>query len=241
MLTPLLIKLILAHLIGDFLFQPDSWIKDKKKKKIKSKFLYIHIGIHFIALMVLLQFQLIAASILIVLSHFIIDLLKIYLSNKKNERLLFIGDQILHLLIILGVVYYYEALTINLDQIYSPQALLFIVFIITVTYVFSVIIKLLIAPWDKEINNDQKSIEGAGKYIGILERLLVFTFVLLDVWSAIGFLITAKSVFRFGDLTEGKNRKLTEYILIGTLLSFGSAIFAGIIYNYLSELILINY
>jgi len=40
-------------------------------------------------------------------------------------------------------------------------------------------------------------------------------------------LIAAKSVFRFGDLRESKNRKLTEYILIGTLLSFGIAIATG--------------
>jgi hypothetical protein len=48
-------------------------------------------------------------------------------------------------------------------------------------------------------------------------------------------LITAKSVFRFGDLNKGKNRKLTEYVLIGTLLSFGLAILAGMLYNHLAE------
>ena len=237
MLIPLMIKLILAHLIGDFLFQPDSWVEDKKNKKIKSKYLYYHIGIHFIALLILLQFEFIAASILIVISHFIIDLIKIYLTNDKNARLLFIVDQIMHLLIILGVVYYYAPFTIDLEQIYAPHILLFITFLILITYVFSVIIKQLIAPWDAEINNDKKSIDGAGKYIGILERLLVFTFVLLGIWSAVGFLIAAKSVFRFGDLTSGKDRKLTEYVLIGTLLSFGSAILAGIVYKALLPLL----
>ena len=70
-------------------------------------------------------------------------------------------------------------------------------------------------------------------YIGILERILVFVFVILNHWEAVGFLITAKSVFRFGDLKESKHRKLTEYILIGTLISFGIAIFVGILYAYL--------
>ena len=77
------------------------------------------------------------------------------------------------------------------------------------------------------------SLAGAGKIIGMLERLFVFAFILLNAWSAIGFLITAKSVFRFGDLTEGKNRQLTEYVLIGTLLSFGLAIGAGLLFNYI--------
>jgi len=37
-------------------------------------------------------------------------------------------------------------------------------------------------------------------------------------------LIAAKSIFRFSDLSRSKDRKLTEYVLIGTLLSYGLAI-----------------
>lgn len=65
---------------------------------------------------------------------------------------------------------------------------------------------------------------SAGKYIGILQRLFVLGFILLNQWSSIGLLIAAKSVFRFSDLSRAKDRKLTEYILIGTLISFGLAI-----------------
>ena len=64
---------------------------------------------------------------------------------------------------------------------------------------------------------------------GMLERLFVFIFVVTGNWQGIGFLLAAKSVFRFGDLKESKSRKLTEYILIGTLLSFGIAITTGLI------------
>jgi len=38
----LALKFILAHLVGDFLFQPNKWVEDKKAKKIKSNF-YIFI------------------------------------------------------------------------------------------------------------------------------------------------------------------------------------------------------
>jgi len=75
----------------------------------------------------------------------------------------------------------------------------------------------------------------AGRYIGLLERLFVFVLVVTDHWEAIGLLLAAKAVFRFGDLTSSKDRKLTEYILIGTLLSFGLAIL--IIYSYLATVI----
>jgi hypothetical protein len=44
------------------------------------------------------------------------------------------------------------------------------------------------------------------------------------VVEAVGFLLAAKSVFRFGDLKDDHDRMRTEYVLIGTLLSFGIAI-----------------
>ncbi|MEF9478364.1 DUF3307 domain-containing protein [Chryseobacterium sp. 1B4] len=40
------IKLILAHLLGDFTLQPNSWVADKENYKLKSKFLYLHVLIH---------------------------------------------------------------------------------------------------------------------------------------------------------------------------------------------------
>ena len=103
--------------------------------------------------------------------------------------------------------------------------------------VSSVIIKIIITQWNpegKKENDD--SLAKAGRYIGILERLFVFIFVITNHWEAIGFLLAAKSVFRFGDLTSSKDRKLTEYILIGTLLSFGFAILLGVLYLYFLNL-----
>ena len=84
--------------------------------------------------------------------------------------------------------------------------------------------------WTKNLkDNKDASLDNAGKYIGILERLFVFFFVIIGNWGSIGFILAAKSIFRFGDLKESKDRKLTEYVLIGTLLSFGIAIAVGMI------------
>jgi hypothetical protein len=99
-----------------------------------------------------------------------------------------------------------------------------------VTFPASIIMGKLLEPMSDQIELDHKSLPNAGKYIGIIERLFVLTFIILGRWEAIGLLITAKSVFRFNDLKERNSRKLTEYILIGTLLSFGLAIISGIIY-----------
>ncbi|WP_438969203.1 hypothetical protein [Nonlabens sp.] len=76
-------------------------------------------------------------------------------------------------------------------------------------------------------------LKNSGKWIGMLERLLIFLFIITNHFSAVGLLLTAKSVFRFGDLSKAKNMKLTEYVLIGTLLSFGIAILIGLLFkNY---------
>ncbi len=96
----------------------------------------------------------------------------------------------------------------------------------------SILIKVLISSWSPiEKKKGEHSLANAGKYIGILERLFVFGFVISNNWEGIGFLLAAKSVFRFGDLNDAKDRNLTEYILIGTLISFGIAVLTGVIYN----------
>ncbi|MEP3044705.1 MAG: DUF3307 domain-containing protein, partial [Nonlabens ulvanivorans] len=51
--------------------------------------------------------------------------------------------------------------------------------------------------------------------------------------AAVGFLLGAFFLFGFGDLSKAKNMKLTEYVLIGTLLSFGIAILVGLLFNSL--------
>ena len=61
---------------------------------------------------------------------------------------------------------------------------------------------------------------GGGQTIGYLERALVFFLVLTNQLATIGFLIAAKSFLRFGAAQE---RKASEYVIIGTLASFGWA------------------
>ncbi len=233
----LLLRFLIAHLTGDFVFQPDKWVKEKREKKHKSRYLYLHLLIHTLALIVVLQFdwKYWPAILVIVASHFLIDLLKLHLDKKMNSRLLFALDQGAHLLVIMGVVYFYEPYPINLNPLYSVGSLVLILSLISLTSVSSILMKLIMNRWKIEKEDANDSLVQAGKYIGILERLFVFGFILLNQWQAIGWLIAAKSVFRFGDLSRAKDRKLTEYILIGTLLSFGLAISIGLICRYAIE------
>jgi hypothetical protein len=235
----LIIKLLTAHIIGDFVLQPDSWIKAKRNRRYKSKYFYLHGLVHLISLLVLLEFNWsywLSITILIV-SHLIIDLIKLNLERKINARLLFALDQFLHLVIIGMVACINYPSKVGFENIYSTKSLLLVLAILTITFASSIIMKIIMSKWIVEEDKSEDSLESAGKYIGILERLFVFTFILLNQWSAIGLLITAKSVFRFGDLSRAKDRKLTEYILIGTLMSFGLAISVGIAYQYIISIL----
>lgn len=231
----LIIKLLIAHIIGDFVLQPNSWVEGKKNKTYKSKYFYLHGLVHLIALLILLEFNWSywLSITIIVFSHLIIDLVKLNLDKKFNPRVLFTIDQILHLVIICVVVFVNTPYKIEFGKIYSTESLLLILAILTISFVSSIIMKIIMSKWILEEDKSEDSLESAGKYIGILERLFVFGFILLSQWSAIGLLIAAKSVFRFGDLSRAKDRKLTEYILIGTLISFGLAISIGLLYQYL--------
>lgn len=51
--------------------------------------------------------------------------------------------------------------------------------------------------------------------------------------QGIGFLLAAKSIFRFGDLKEGHETKMTEYVLLGSLISMAIATIVGIVTNEL--------
>lgn len=229
----LFIKLLLAHFIGDFVFQSEKWVKHKEKHRLKSKYLYVHLLIHTILLLLLLEFEknYFSAIAFISITHLVIDGIKL-MKPIKNNRLLFFLDQLAHIAILYWVS---KDWSINFDvQPYlTERNLLLLLATVLLTSVSSIVLKIVFSFWDKdleEISKKDSSLKDAGRYIGMLERLFVFAFVLLGQWEAIGFLLAAKSVFRFGDLTKASDRKLTEYILIGTLLSFGIAIILGIVF-----------
>ncbi len=82
--------------------------------------------------------------------------------------------------------------------------------------------------WSEQLE-ETGTLASAGARIGVLERLLVLTLVLLDQLTAVGFLLAAKSVLRFGDLRDSPDRKLTEYVLLGTLLSVSTTLVLGML------------
>lgn len=226
----IIVKLLLAHLLGDFLLQPTSWVLDKETKKQKSFYLYIHTVLHFmLAWIIVSKITFGWFALALAISHGFIDFLKLRFQKINTKRNWFVIDQILHLITIVVIASIYENLTLDFT-VFNNQFWILTTGIIFLTKPTSIIIKNIISIWTPEsTNQNEDSLENAGNYIGIFERLFVFCFILTGHFEAIGFLLAAKSIFRFGDLKEAKDRKLTEYVLIGTLLSFGMALLAGIL------------
>ena len=171
-------------------------------------------------------------ALALAISHGFIDFLKLQFQKKKTKRNWFVIDQMLHLITIVIIASLYDNLIVDFTA-FDNRFWILITGILFLTKPTSIIIKNIISIWTPESKNkNDDSLENAGNYIGIFERLFIFCFILTGHFEAIGFLLAAKSIFRFGDLKEAKDRKLTEYVLIGTLLSFGIALLTGLLVQF---------
>ncbi len=230
-----LIKLLIAHFLGDFVLQTDKFNKKKEKHKLRSYHLYIHALIHgLLSWLLLWKLEYWYVGLTIFITHLAIDAGKLYLTTKKNQRWLFTLDQLLHILIIILLA----TTATTIDFIINKELLELLwpllLCLIFLTSPVAIILKVFFTRWKlTDADTGIYGLKNAGRWIGIIERLLIFLFIITDNFSAVGLLLTAKSVFRFGDLSKVKNMKLTEYVLIGTLLSFGIAILIGLLFkNY---------
>lgn len=234
----ILFKLLIAHLIGDFFAQTNSSVKRKEKYKLKSTALYIHVLIHgVLAMIALWDFSLWYVAVIIMISHLLIDAAKLYATNKRNKRWIFLADQVAHIAVITVLWLWVDGKLMSFELELPYQFWMLILCLIFLTAPVSIALKTFFTRWKlspKDSGID--SLKNAGKWIGMIERILIFIFIISGHFEAVGFLLAAKSVFRFGDLNREDNMKLTEYVLIGTLLSFGIAILTGLAFQQLVTL-----
>lgn len=237
MLTGLLLRLITAHLLTDFVFQPTAWVIDRKQNKIRSIGLLWHV-----CLTTLFAYAFSGLyncwwiPLVIFISHYLIDIIKSYLPDNIYT---FLADQAMHLLVItiiwLMVDHQWAAIIAELREITTNNNFWILTLgYILVTWPLGILIGMATSKWRNELATTESAREGladAGKWIGICERALILTFVLTNQYTAIGFLMTAKSILRFGD-KDKKTEKKTEYILVGTLFSFAASALLGVILSY---------
>ena len=241
----LLIRLIAAHLLSDFILQPDSWIKRKNERKGKSLELYLHglvtAGCAYVFSGLYTNWLI---PLIILITHTGIDYLKSQF-GKGGFRAFFL-DQLAHICIIIGL---WLGVNQSLDplilalQAQSTQTAFWLIATayLAITWPLGLLIGVATQGWRDQILKEESAskahlesgtgalgLDNAGKWIGICERVLILTFVLLGQYTAIGFLITAKSILRFSE-KEGNTQLKTEYVLVGTLLSFALAALIGVL------------
>ena len=245
------ILLLLGHIIADFYLQPNIMAKEKGEN---YKWLFCHAGVYAVGMGIILllgipySFRLLQLWISVSILHLIIDLCKKVIKNKtcNNSILLWIQkhiftiDQCIHIITLI-ITWRFLGKPL-LTRPFEPQAFahlpadpisILLCIIILFRPVGNLIAsgdiwKLGIDKSKKSQTDDSGSKENAGKMIGYLERFIIFLFLLYNQYSAVAFILTAKSVARYKEI---ENNQLTaEDYLIGTLLSVVSVLIVKILF-----------
>lgn len=244
----LLFRLLSAHLIGDFFLQTQKSCDNKKELRTangwRSQLLHALIqailAYVFAGLWTCWQIP-----VVIFITHLIIDVAKY--SRDKGSLLVFSLDQIAHISVIVGL-YFLLGGTFVICPTFHTQFWAIVLSYLIILKPTATFITVFYQNWSKgrafsskdilkETIDSTKEAEDnfykGGTYIGYLERILALTFILAGCWEGVGFLLAAKSIFRFGDLQNKKDVCRTEYVLVGTFLSFTVPLIVGLIISRL--------
>ncbi|MBN2685731.1 MAG: DUF3307 domain-containing protein [Pontiellaceae bacterium] len=214
------VVLVSAHFISDFLLQPNL----HQRRKSSYSAILIHAAIvAFISYLFLQQWSSWFLPITVFLTHALIDRIKLRFRDTWRS---FCADQVAHLLVLAFLVWSAEDRFSSFSGVGLQWMILVAGFVTAVQGAGFLVGKVS----DQLLKENQLSVRinglvNGGRMIGLLERALIFIFVMVGMPMGIGFLVAAKSVLRFGEARD--DQRLAEYILIGTLLSFGLAIVAA--------------
>jgi hypothetical protein len=217
--------LLIAHVLADFWFQTDWMVRCKLRPEV----LALHGAVVVATAAVFLGPAAWVELAVLGVVHVGIDIIK--LGSRSNGAMAFMADQAAHLatIAVLAAVapwMWAESPWAQLDAPWPAVVLqggLLVTGLIAATRAGGFAVGMLMAAWQPPTGG----LPDGGRMIGLLERGLIFVLVLARQFEAIGFLIAAKSILRFG--TVGGDRAVSEYVIIGTLASFGWAIVVSVV------------
>lgn len=243
--------LLVIHVLCDFYFQTKNVAKSKQGE---FKWVLLHSAVYAIVAILLIAVVMPGLpwqyTIAFVALHGVIDVVKYaicnckYIQNKsalKDNRNIFIVDQIIHILGILAITYLVRNYPI--DNLYNDYIRkIFDDFGVSEIYLLSWIIKILLIckPANILITNllhrykpdgkafSDTSDKNAGRFIGTVERIIMTIFITIHQYSAVGLVLTAKSIARYDKIS--KDQEFAEYYLLGTLLSTICAICVSVLF-----------
>lgn len=222
----LLLCLLLAHLVADFGLQSNRICKEKAEKKWSSLYHYCHAVIVLaLAWVVSWNWAFWWCALAIGASHFAIDMWKSYLRENVTW---FAVDQILHFVVLACVAWIWCSMNDWSMPFEIPVKSVTLAIAVLICWKpANIFIKLMLKHYSVNMPEENSSGFNAGALIGNIERWLILLFVIMQHYEAIGLLIAAKSIIRFGDAQTRKS----EYVLAGTLMSIFIAVLAGVMVN----------
>lgn len=213
--------LLFAHVLADFVLQTGAMVKHKTKPSI--------IALHTAIVLFTAQAATgqVAAPELLALAaaHLAIDIFKTYGGFRSLTA--FTLDQSAHFLTIIAVAWYAPGLWADgawSQHLWLIPSMVLLTGLIVTLSAGQYAVAMLMKPHSMRIRNN--GLRDGGRQIGLLERGLIFVFILTGHPIGVGFLIGAKSILRFG--TASRDQRIAEYVIIGTLASFGWAILAAL-------------
>ncbi len=237
-----------SHFVGDFIFQSDKDASNKLKPPILLKHSFIVAILSYVLCGVWTQWLI---PLVIFCTHSVIDWIKekaVKREDLPNKWGIysFLADQAAHVFVITTLALIIAPANTGASTGVNTISLFWVDFFgkgflklliilsgaILAVKTGGILIGMSVRPFLDEIKNNENDVDmetktssrgfkNGGKVIGQLERSLIFLFILMGHLSGIGFLIAAKSVFRFGEVKDPRHRMEAEYIIIGTLMSFG--------------------
>lgn len=278
----IVLLLIISHLICDFIFQGQYILNMRFSKKVKDNLIgnVIHSFIHFfVMLFIFIMYSSSYKSIkfnyiyyfeilfCIAFLHFVTDETKTFIVKLKpsfeNSILLFIADQLIHILMIVlfisnlkiqkiskilfNIISNYPYSISVLDK-WLITSIIFLsctwgAGIFIRKYIQTINIKVYRKLIDKKFVIIKKSkdvdmgSQNGGFIIGILERIFILLVMAIGQPQMVGFVLTAKSIARFKKMDDSS---FAEYFIIGTFISFILAIAGGIIIRTLQVIPIIK-
>lgn len=244
----ILLALVIAHLVGDFVVQRKAVIDGKRAGRFPA--LIEHGAWHLACLVVawllfapagIAAWPVALAFAAIVASHLLVDWLK-YRLGGNHELIAFVLDQAVHLAILVLAAWWlagrpdWLAATHGFWQMSAAGIGWILVSYLVVVVACGWLNRLVLASLLPEGEGGGNGLARAGLYIGWLERFLMFSAFLAQAWAAIGLVLAAKSVFRFDSVRE--QREHAEYFVIGTLLSVSEVVAFGLVYRWLAPAVL---
>jgi len=225
----LIIALVTAHILGDFVLQT----RKMAQRKTNVLILLAHAIV-----VATLSYGLAGAwfvweiPAVIFVTHALIDFVKV--RSKRSGLAAFTLDQVAHVVVILALLQRLAPTPSTLYWVdrYGSGVSAFLVVVagaVAATKVAGVVIEKVILPFQIQLSAtpEDRGFLSGGETIGRLERFLIFVFILTGQPGSIGFLIAAKSILRFGELRDG-HRKEAEYVIIGTMWSFACGLLAAL-------------